>query len=149
MHTWKPNALSEVWGASMKIRHEHSGYFGPAPLHCPCCGTKESQSGCVRGFTCQCDWNWCKKCHLCTKHCQCEKQPEKKSASDFDYIYNDDGTCGARYDCFKPGVILAYDDFNPEWAMWFCEDDWDDLGIAEPLFTIVEDKRTIESPGEA
>ena len=135
----------------MKIRHEHSGYFGPAPLHCPCCGKAERTSGCVRGFPCQCTWvlHSCPVCSKCPKHCQCEKQSEKKSAQDFDYIYNDDGTCGARWDCGKPGVILAYDDFSPETATWFCGECWEDLGIATPMFTIVEDKRTIESPGEA
>ena len=132
-----------------RIRHEHSGYFGPPPMHCFCCGKAESQSGCVRGFTCGCDmWplSSCKVCHKCFEHCQCEKQPEKKSASDFDYIYNADGTCGARYDCGKPGVVLAYDDFNPETATWFCEDCWEELGIATPMFIIVEDKRPKEVP---
>ena len=124
--------------------HLYPEIKGPPPRHCPCCGKKESTSGCVRGFTCQCDWNWCKKCYKCSKHCQCEKQPK---ASDFEHIWNSDGTCGARWDCDKPGVILAYDDFSPETATWFCSDCWDDLGIATPMFTIVEDKR--QKAGEA
>ena len=135
----------------MKIRHEHS-YFGPPPLLCPCCGKAERTSGCVRGFTCQCDWQWCRKCFKCSKHCQCEKQPEPKKVSDFDRrdIFNYDGTCAARWDCGKPGVVLAYDDFNPECATWFCSECWEDFAIAQPMLTIVEDKRTkIESPGEA
>jgi len=135
----------------MKIRHERRNYFGPAPLHCPCCGTKESTSGCVRGFTCQCDWNWCRKCHLCSKHCQCAKHAAADFAFDnFDYIFNDDGTCGARWDCGKPGVILAYDDFSPESATWFCSDCWEEIDgdpFVPSFLTIVEDKR-IESPGE-
>ena len=58
----------------MNIRHEHSGYFGPPPLHCPCCGVKETQRGCVRGFPCQCDWNWCRHCFKCSLHCTCESR---------------------------------------------------------------------------
>jgi hypothetical protein len=67
--------------------------------------------------------------------------PEKKTAADFEYIYNPDGTCAARYDCGKPGVVLAYDEFSPECATWFCSEHWEELGIATPMFVIVEDKR--------
>lgn len=67
----------------------------------------------------------------------------------FDTIYNSDRTCAGRYDCGKPGVVLAYDEFSPEVATWFCEDCWEDFNIV-PFLTIVEDKRAkIESPGEA
>lgn len=134
-------------GSRMRIQHVHSGYFGPPPMPCPCCGKAERTSGYARGFTCQCDWNWCKKCFKCSKHCQCAKQPEPKSASDFKYIWNPDGTCGAYFGCFKPGVVLAYDDFSPETATWFCGECWEDLGIAQPMLTIVEDKR--QKAGEA
>src|SRR5438309_4825351 len=85
---------------------------GPPPRSCPCCGARERTSGCLRGFPCQCGWGFCKKCFKCFTHCQCAKQPEKKTAADFDYIYNPDGTCAARFDCGKPGVVLAYDDFS-------------------------------------
>jgi hypothetical protein len=71
--------------------------------------------------------------------------PEKKTAQDFDYIFNEDGTCGYRYDCGAQGVVLAYDEFNPESATWFCADCW--TFICEDPFlpcflTIVEDMRT-------
>ena len=57
----------------------------------------------------------------------------------FDYIFNEDGTC-TQWDCGKPGVVLAYDDFSPEFAHWFCAHHWqwyEDWNI----LTIVEDKR--------
>lgn len=54
----------------------------PAPrlhggLQCPCCGKRESTSGCVRGLVCGCvSWGhfWpeqCRVCHKCQKHCHC------------------------------------------------------------------------------
>ena len=62
---------------------------------------------------------------------------------DFEGIYNKDGTCGARYDCGKPDVVLAYDVFSPEVAMWFCEDCWEWINedMPDDWLTIVEDKR--------
>ena len=67
-----------------------------------------------------------------------------EKASDFAYIYNADGTCGARWDCGKPGVVLAYDDFSPEGATWFCEECWEDFQFPVPFLTIVEDRRLRE-----
>jgi len=58
-------------------RNRSSGYFGPPPLHCPCCGTKESTSGCVRGFPCTCKWDYCYVCHKCVLHCACPGGPER------------------------------------------------------------------------
>jgi hypothetical protein len=63
-----------------------------------------------------------------------------EQAGDFEAIYYPGGTCNI-YPCGKPGVVLAYDDFSPEVGLWFCLDCWDDLGIATPMFTVVEDKR--------
>lgn len=67
-------------------------------------------------------------------------------ASDFEYIYNADGTCGARWDCGKPGVVLAYDDFSPEVALWFCEECWQAESDCEFSFVniVVEDRRRKE-----
>jgi len=59
---------------------------------------------------------------------------------DFDYIFNADGTCNW-WDCGKPGVVLAYDDFSPEFGMWFCAYHWQDYEDWN-ILTIVEDKRT-------
>src|SRR5260221_6782700 len=70
--------------------------------------------------------------------------PEKKTAQDFDYIYNPDSTCAGRYDCGAPGVVLAYDEFSPEGATWFCSDCWEEIGgdpFLPSFLTIVEDKR--------
>jgi hypothetical protein len=64
----------------------------------------------------------------------------KQSAGDFEAVYYPDGTCNI-YPCGCPGVILAYDTFCPEVALWFCAECWNDLGIATPMFTIVQDKR--------
>lgn len=65
---------------------------------------------------------------------------QQKQESRFEAVYYPDGMCNI-YPCDKPGVVLAYDDFSPEVGLWFCEEDWDDLGIVTPMFTIVEDKR--------
>jgi hypothetical protein len=55
------------------MRREHlAGYHGPPPMHCLCCGKAESTSGCVRGFTCGCDYSYCRVCHKCKRHCACE-----------------------------------------------------------------------------
>lgn len=67
-------------------------------------------------------------------------EQRKKIVSDFDYIYYPDGTCGV-CDSRKSGVVLAYDEFSPEGATWFCDDCWEDLGIVQPMFMIVEDRR--------
>ncbi len=63
-----------------------------------------------------------------------------RSSSDFEYVFNADGTCGARFDCAGQGVVLAYDTFSPETAMWFCAECWDDEQI-QIIFEIVEDRR--------
>ncbi len=62
-------------------------------------------------------------------------------ASDFDCIYNSDGTCH-HWDCGHPGVVLAFDSFSPECALWFCSEHWklyeqDDI----EYLTVVQDKR--------
>ena len=61
----------------------------------------------------------------------------------FEYIFNADGTCGARFDCSNPGVILAYDEFNPETATWFCEECWqeEEDSLYNFCTEIVEDRR--------
>ena len=64
----------------------------------------------------------------------------RKTRADFGAIYHEDNTCH-QWDCRKPGVVLAYDEFTPESACWFCErhwsieedDDFDDLVIIEDL----------------
>ena len=65
------------------------------------------------------------------------------TAEDFEYIYNADGSCGT-WDCGAPGIILAYDDFSPGAATWFCEDCWNRYGDGydeAAMLIIVEDKR--------
>jgi len=59
--------------------------------------------------------------------------------TDFDYIYNADGTCHW-WDCGKQGLVLAYDDFSPECGLWFCADHWSEYEDTN-ILTIVEDKR--------
>ncbi len=62
--------------------------------------------------------------------------------SDFDYIYNADGTCHLWY-CGKPGVVLAYDEFSPEGALWFCSECWQEFavsGMPEPSRVIPPDR---------
>jgi hypothetical protein len=57
----------------------------------------------------------------------------------FAHIYNADGTCHAA-NCGAPGLILAYDDFSPEIAQWFCGMHWSDCRGKE-LLTVAEDRR--------
>lgn len=59
---------------------------------------------------------------------------------DFTCIHQPDGTC-INWDCGKEGVILAYDDFSPECAYWFCAECWDNAPEYAVLLTIVEDRR--------
>ena len=59
------------------------------------------------------------------------------NASDFDFIFNDNGTC-TLWDCGRPGVVLAYDDFSPEIGHWFCAQHWPQY---EEICIVVEDKR--------
>ncbi len=61
----------------------------------------------------------------------------RKRREDFDSLYNEDGTCH-QWDCGKQGVILAYDDFNPEVALWFCLRHWNE---EDEWLEIVEDRR--------
>src|SRR5712691_10198814 len=66
-----------------------------------------------------------------------------QQASDFEYIYNPDGTCHFWY-CGKPGKLLVYDDFSPEGGLWFCEECWKDFqGDDADWLTIVEDRRPL------
>jgi hypothetical protein len=62
---------------------------------------------------------------------------------DFEGIYHENGTCGARYDCGQAGVVLAYDIFSPEVATWFCAEcwKWANEDMPADFLTIVEDKR--------
>ena len=53
------------------MRYHYPEIKGPPPMHCLCCGAKEGQ-GCVRGFTCGCDYSHCRVCRKCKKHCTCE-----------------------------------------------------------------------------
>lgn len=72
-----------------------------------------------------------------------------QQASDFEYIYNPDGTCHFWY-CGKPGKLLVYDDFSPEGGLWFCESCWNDFqGDDCNWLTIVEDKRLEQAILEA
>lgn len=61
---------------------------------------------------------------------------------DFEYIIYPDSTCGI---CLEraPGVVLAYDEFSPEGATWFCAECWPYFEELEELslLVIVEDKR--------
>jgi hypothetical protein len=61
---------------------------------------------------------------------------------DFEYIYHTDGTC-TNWWCGKPGVILAYDDFSPEIAHWFCAGCWQDYEDDNLMvfLEVVEDHR--------
>ncbi|MGH9060484.1 MAG: hypothetical protein ACRDZY_13365, partial [Acidimicrobiales bacterium] len=68
--------------------------------------------------------------------------PEPRTKRDFDAIYHPGGLC-TLWDCGRKGVVLAYDEFSPEVAHWFCEYHWDD-GTEFPyssMMTIVEDRR--------
>ena len=76
-----------------------------------------------------------------------EAEGECKPITEFDYIYNADGTCGAHWACHKPGVVLAYDDFSPESATWFCDDCWQDFEDC-PWLVIAQDKRTPHAESE-
>ena len=60
-----------------------------------------------------------------------------KTARDFTLIYNADGTC-TFWDCGRVGVVLAYDDFSPEVAHWFCAAHWP---AYEDIMLVVEDRR--------
>lgn len=61
--------------------------------------------------------------------------------ADFEYIINPDGTCH-QWDCGKRGVVLAYDDFSPEGALWFCTECWQAYEQGDVAFlTVVEDRR--------
>lgn len=63
---------------------------------------------------------------------------------EFDFISNPDGTCHS-WLCTNPGAVLVYDDFCPEFGLWFCAECWPDFA-AVPFFVIVKDTR--ERPGE-
>lgn len=62
--------------------------------------------------------------------------------SDFEAIYNADGTC-THWDCGKPGIVLAYDTFSPEVGHWFCAECWEEIegDIVGVMFEIIEDRR--------
>ncbi len=57
----------------------------------------------------------------------------------FEHVYNADGTCHA-FNCDAPGLILAYDEFSPEIAQWFCGMHWSDC-TGKELLTVAEDLR--------
>lgn len=70
-------------------------------------------------------------------------------ATDFDFINDADGTCHLWY-CNTPGVVLAYDSFSPESALWFCAEHWHEYeGEGVDLLTIVEDTRANKLPKTA
>jgi len=70
-------------------------------------------------------------------------------AEDFEAIYHADGTC-TYWDCGQPGVVLAYDDFSPEVAQWFCPECWNEIdGDVVGLLIIIEDKRKADLEAEA
>ena len=60
-----------------------------------------------------------------------------KTAKDFEVVYWPGNIC-TLWDCGKQGSILAYDDFSPEFAHWFCSEHWPEY---EELLIIVEDTR--------
>lgn len=66
----------------------------------------------------------------------------------FDYIYHENKTCGARYDCGLPGVVLAYDEFSPECATWFCKNCWEYFSVI-PFLAIAEDRRPVMIESQA
>jgi len=64
----------------------------------------------------------------------------------FDFIHNPDGMCHM-WDCRSAGVILAYDDMQPEFGWWYCAHCWrvgnhDDLAFMK----IALDRRYIGPP---
>ena len=62
-----------------------------------------------------------------------------EESQQFDLIFYPDGTCTLG-DCCNPGVVLAYDDFFPEFGHWFCAECWPDFEDL-PMLVIVEDRR--------
>jgi|SRR5450631_896553 len=68
----------------------------------------------------------------------------KKTRADFAAIYNGDGTCH-QWDCGKPGIVLAYDEFTPESACWFCDVHWSDYDTTDEL-TVIEDLQPRPEP---
>jgi hypothetical protein len=69
-----------IGGTGTGMRNSHlPGYHGPPPMLCPCCEAREHQSGCVRGFTCECKdiLTSCYVCNKCSVHCTCEGGPER------------------------------------------------------------------------
>jgi hypothetical protein len=70
-----------------------------------------------------------------------ETMAKPLTRADFEIIYNRNRTCTNWY-CGQRGAILAYDDFSPEFAHWFCEDCWDEMDEMEQIiFNIVENHR--------
>ena len=47
------------------------------------------------------------------------------------------------WDCGEEGVVLAFDDFSPECAHWFCEFHWQEY---KEIFRLVEDHRKSKNP---
>jgi hypothetical protein len=65
-----------------------------------------------------------------------------QTTADFEAIYYPDGQCAAVWQCSNRGVVLAYDPFSPEVAMWFCEQCWQEYEQdGFDWLTIVEDRR--------
>lgn len=54
--------------------------FSPPP--CDCCGVEYRNTGCVRGYGCQCSssYDYCELCRFCKKHCRCNKEMKEKHA---------------------------------------------------------------------
>lgn len=51
-----------------------------SPPPCECCGVEYKNSGCVRGYACDCETGLrgdCELCKFCRNHCRCT--PEMKS----------------------------------------------------------------------
>jgi hypothetical protein len=54
--------------------------FSPPP--CDCCGAEYRNSGCVRGYGCQCSsfHDYCEVCKFCGKHCLCNDEMKAEHA---------------------------------------------------------------------
>jgi len=54
--------------------------FSPPP--CDCCGAQYRNTGCVRGYGCDCGGfkDYCDLCIFCRKHCRCDEAMKAKHA---------------------------------------------------------------------
>lgn len=64
----------------------------------------------------------------------------RRKPESFQRVYNHDGTC-SMWNCGKEGVVLAYIDYAPEIAEWFCVKHWKEYS---DIFVKVEDRRELQ-----